>query len=250
MVGDIGREAVGIEGIEGGLGTIDLDVGEIRQALHGIPNGVGAEVEREAVVAFVAVGVGDGVEVEGLLGLGLHGDGQGLGEEDLAAEHGHEMLLGVAELSRVGGEAEGQEVEVILGGHLPANFLAATWDDLLHVDHGVADDEVDGLHGGSVEDLKLGLGRYSLIAGVDDVCHEPELIGVVHVTRHVGHDHHGLGGLELVFLVASLVVLGIGEHHEVPARDGVGQGEAEGAAAVGRGAQVGEEEGGLVEVLA
>ena len=41
----------------------------------------------------------------------------------------------------------------------------------------------------------------------------------------------------------------MGDHHQPPAGDGVGHGKAEGAAAVGLGAEVGEEEGGLVEVL-
>ena len=132
MVGNVERERVGIEHIEGGLGAVGADVGQVRQGLHGVPHGVGAEVERQAVVALVAVGVGDGLKVEGLLGLGLHRDGQGLRHEDFAAQHGQEVLLGITELSRVGCEAEGQKAQIILSLHLPAHFLAATRLDGFH----------------------------------------------------------------------------------------------------------------------
>ena len=250
MVGDIGGEAVGVEHVEDVLGPVGLHVGQVRQTLHCVPHGVGAEVERQAVVAFVAVGVGDGLEVEGLGGVGLHGDGQGLGEEDLAAEHGQQVLLGVAELSGVSREAESQQTKVVLGGHLPTYLLAASRDDFLHLDDGVGDDDVDGFHGDGVEHLEFGLRGDGFIAGVDDIGHKPQLVGIVHVTRHVGHDHHRLGGLEGVFLAAGLVVLGVGDHHQLPAGDGIGQSERESAAAIGFGTEVGEEEGGLVEVLA
>ena len=143
-----------------------------------------------------------------------------------------EVLLGIAKLSRVGSEAEGQKAEVVLSLHLPAHFLAATGLDGHHRYRGVGNNHINGLHRSRIKDFEFRLGRDRLVARVDDVGHEPQLVVVVHVTRHVGHDHHGLRRGEGVFVLARLAVFGVGHQHQAPAREGVGHREAEGRATV------------------
>ena len=128
--------------------------------------------------------------------------------------------------------------------------MASSRQNLFHRDFGGGEQQVERLHRGRVEDLQLCLGRDRLLARVDDVRHHPDCVVVVDVARHVGHDHHRLGAGEGVFLVAGLTLLGVGQKHQLPARERVRHGEAEGRAAVGVGAQLREEEGRLIEVLA
>ena len=121
----------------------------------------------------MAVGVGDGLEVEDLLGLGLHSDGQGLRHEDFAAQYRQEVLLSVAKLSRVGRETEGQEAEVVLSSHFPAHFLAATRQNGFHRYQSVGNQKVHRLHRANIKDLEFRLRGDSLVARVDDIGHKP-----------------------------------------------------------------------------
>ncbi len=52
VVGNVGRQGVGIEHIERVFGAIHIDAVEVRQGLHGIPHGVGAEIQGHAVGAL------------------------------------------------------------------------------------------------------------------------------------------------------------------------------------------------------
>ena len=160
------------------------------------------------------------------------------------------MLLGIAELSRISCKAEGQEAQIVLSSHLPTHFLAATRLDSLHWDGGIGNNHVDRLHRARIEDLEFRLGRDRLVPSIDNISHEPQCVVVVHIARHVGHDHHRLRGGEGVFLAARLTVFGVSHKHKAPAREGVGHGEAEGGATVFVGAQLREEERRLVEILA
>ena len=162
------------------------------------------------MVALVAARVGYGVEVEGLLAVGLHSEGQRLCHEDLAAQHGQQALLRIAESAGVCGEAEGYQAEVVPGGDLPAHLMAASRHYSLHRDFGGGEQQVERLHRGRIEDFQFRFRCDRLLARVDDICHHPDGVVVVHVARHVGHDHDRLGAGEGVFLVTGLTLLGVG----------------------------------------
>ena len=160
------------------------------------------------------------------------------------------MLLGIAELSSVGGETEGQQAQIILSLHLPAHFFASTGLYGFHRDCGVGDNHINGLHRARIEDFEFRRGRNRLVARVDDIGHEPQFVVIVHVARHIGHNHHGFRGSKGIVLAARLAVLGVGHQHQAPARERIGHSEAECRAAVGIGTHLREEESRLVEVLA
>ena len=91
-----GREQVGVEAAEGLLGALVGVLHQVGQALHGVPSGVGRQLQRERVVApRGAAGARQLRQLE-LAGARPHdGQRQALGDEDAVGQHGQGVFFPV-----------------------------------------------------------------------------------------------------------------------------------------------------------
>ena len=104
--------------------------------------------------------------------------------------------------------------------------------------------------GFSVEQLQMGTSTDIAVAGVSDECCGLRLVIGADETRQVGLYHHCLLGYNIVVAQAIVHLLVVCQSQEVPGGDAFRQGERQTHVAIGIGHEVGEEEGGLVEVVA
>ena len=104
--------------------------------------------------------------------------------------------------------------------------------------------------GFSVEQLQMGTSTDIAVAGVGDECCGLCLVINADETRQVGLYHHRLLGYNLIVAQAIVHFLVVSQGHELPCGDAFRQGERQTHVAIGIGHEVGEEEGGLVEIVA
>ncbi len=109
--------------------------------------------------------------------------------------------------------------------------------------------EDDGL-GLGIDEFQRGLARERLLAGVEDAGGDLTLVTVAEEARHVGLDHHILLGDGLTLDAAVTHILGMGQTHQSPGSQTLGEGKLQRDMTFAVGGQLGIEEGGLVEVLA
>ena len=96
----------------------------------------------------------------------------------------------------------------------------------------------------------MGASTDGTVAGVGNECCGLCLVISTDETRQVGLYHHGFLGYHLIVAQAIAHLLVVSQGHELPCGDALRQGELQAHVAIVIGHEVGEEEGGLVEVVA
>ncbi len=200
----------------------------IGQCLHGIPDGIGRYLGREAMilqgVALAFLEVCQGVA---LLALTIYIQTHTLGDQRTVGEYGDNTLLAVAARLTVGDDTVCHGIELSLRHvEVEDNLLRAAGCQLnglpshavLFTLRAARHNDVEHFACGGIQHLKGN--RYGLVClrGVAHFDGKIHFVALTQEARHVGHGHQFLVGYGLVYKTAHLQILGVSQAFNMPLR--------------------------------